>query len=63
MRELVSGSYVCLDVNGDDNPDIVQNLIEKPVLPFEDGSFDTVLCLDALEQASVRHDLSESVGA
>lgn len=45
--------YVGIDVGGD--PTIKINLEEVPRLPFEDGSFDTVICTDVLEHLEHLH--------
>lgn len=50
MPEL---TYTGVDVGG--KPDITLNLEEADGLPFEDGSFDCVLCSDVLEHLDNLH--------
>ncbi len=45
--------YTGIDIGG--TPDIVINLDEVETLPFDDNSFDTVLCTDVLEHLEHLH--------
>lgn len=54
LRDLLGegGDYTGIGIGG--NPDIEVNL-EKQTIPFEDNSFDCVLCLDVLEHVDNTH--------
>lgn len=54
LRELLrAASYTGVDMAG--NPDIELNLEKVERLPFEDNSFDTVICVDVLEHLDNLH--------
>lgn len=54
LRELLPGvKYVGVDFAG--RPDVELNLEQIERLPFEDGSFDTVLCIEVLEHLNNLH--------
>ncbi len=50
--------YTGIGIGG--NPDIEVNL-EKQVIPFDDNSFDCVLCLDVLEHVDNIHDVFDEL--
>jgi SAM-dependent methyltransferase len=51
-------NYVGIDIAG--KPDILGNL-EQGVLPFPDGTFDVVVCLDVLEHVQAAHAVIEEI--
>jgi len=51
--------YVGIDVQG--TPDIYHDLEQNPYLPFEDKSFDCVLCADVLEHLDNLHIVFEEL--
>lgn len=54
LREILgSDFYTGIDMVG--NPDIEINLEKAERLPFEDNSFDTVICIDVLEHLDNLH--------
>jgi SAM-dependent methyltransferase len=54
LRELLpSCTYTGVDIAG--RPDIVLNLEKTARLPFEDGQFDIVLCIEVLEHLDNLH--------
>ena len=56
LRELAPGlDYFGIDIGG--APDRVVNLEEENELPFEDNSFDCVVCSDVLEHLDNIHDI------
>ncbi|MEE9219301.1 MAG: class I SAM-dependent methyltransferase [Acidobacteriota bacterium] len=54
VAEFVRGAYVGLDRR---SPADVRSDLERDRLPFEDASFDAVLCLDVLEHMDAPHAL------
>lgn len=52
MRDLHHGSYIGVDVSG--NPDLKIDL-ENETFPFNEDSFDTVICLEVLEHLDNPH--------
>ena len=61
LRELLkTADYTGIDFVG--KPDIQINLQESSRLPFDEGSFDTVICIDVLEHLdNLHHVFSELV--
>lgn len=54
LRNLLSDcNYTGVDIVG--NPDIVLNLDSKDPLPFNDNTFDSVLCIEVLEHLDNLH--------
>lgn len=45
LKELVGGEYIGIDITGE--PDVIFNL-DQGKLPFNDNSFDCVVCTDVL---------------
>jgi SAM-dependent methyltransferase len=57
FRNVLSDGYVAADISRDRaTPDVVCDF-ERRNLPFQDGSFDTVLCFDVLEHVDRPHRL------
>ncbi|MFO1022157.1 MAG: class I SAM-dependent methyltransferase [Planctomycetales bacterium] len=62
LRELLSKErqdYMGIDIGG--TPDIVVNLEQMDRLPFEDNSFDAVVCADVLEHVDNLHFVFEEL--
>jgi hypothetical protein len=56
LREMLPNeSYFGIDIAG--RPDRTVNLEETDALPFEDGSFDCVLCIEVLEHLNNLHNI------
>jgi SAM-dependent methyltransferase len=54
LRDLLSAaSYTGIDIAG--RPDIRLNIEQAERLPFDDGAFETVLCIDVLEHLDNLH--------
>ena len=54
LRELLAGTrYMGVDIVG--RPDVVVNLDTPEPLPFADGSFETVICIEVLEHLDNLH--------
>ncbi len=53
------GGYVGVDIGGD--PDVVLNLEDLNRLPFDNHSFDTVICIEVLEHLENIHALSSEL--
>lgn len=60
LREIISSiSYIGIDVAG--KPDIIVDLEKAERLPFEDSSFECVLCIDVLEHLDNLHSMFEEL--
>lgn len=60
MREFIGPQrYVGVDFVG--KPDVVLNLESVDRLPFDDGSFDTVMCIEVLEHLNNLHALAKDL--
>lgn len=55
LKDLLTAGQQYVDIGLGGSPDIEFDLESGP-LPFEDGSFDTVLCLDVLEHLENTHE-------
>lgn len=51
--------YIGIDVGGD--PDLVINLEDQPILPFDDRQFDCVVCTDVLEHLNNMHQVFDEL--
>lgn len=60
LREMLSKTeYTGVDIAG--SPDIELNLEDCQRLPFDDGSHDTVICIDVLEHLDNLHSIFEEL--